>query len=110
MKEETNAVLLRIFVGEDDCYEGKSLYMFLTEYLRKNNFSGVTVLRGIAGYGHDSRIHTANILTLSSDLPVIIEIVDYEEKIEELKKFLDENNVIKSGLITEEKVHIIRYG
>ncbi len=110
MKEETTAILLRIFVGESDRVEGKPLYQYLTEYLKENNYSGVTVLRGITGYGHASKIHTANILSLSSDLPIVIEIVDYENRINELKDYLDRNNIIECGLITEEKVNIIRYG
>lgn len=110
MKEETTAILLRIFVGESDRVQGKPLYQFLTEYLKQNKFSGVTVLRGITGFGHESIIRSANLLSLSSDLPIVIEIVDYEDRIEELKKYLDENNIIEQGLITEEKVNIIRYG
>jgi len=110
MKEETTAILLRIFVGESDRVNGKPLYQFLTEYLKENHYAGVTVLRGLTGYGHASKIHTANILTLSSDLPIVIEIVDYENRINELKEYLDDNNIIECGLITEEKVNIIRYG
>lgn len=110
MKEETTAILLRIFIGESDQYKGKPLYQYLTEYLKENHYSGVTVLRGITGYGHASKIHTANILSLSSDLPIVIEIVEYEDRIKKLKDHLDDNNIIQSGLITEEKVNIIRYG
>ncbi len=110
MKEESIATLLRIFIGESDKYEGKTLYQYLAEYLRKNHYSGVTVLRGIEGYGHSSKIHTSDILELSSDLPIVIEIVDTEERIEELKKVFEETNMMGSGLITEEKVKIVKYG
>jgi len=110
MKKESTATLLRIFIGESDKYNHTSLYKYLTVYLRKNHYSGVTVLRGIEGYGKASKIHTSNLLELSSDLPIVIEIVDTEERIEELKKAFDENNFIGSALITEEKVKIIRYG
>jgi len=110
MQKESTAVLLRIFIGESDKYNGKNLYQSLTEYLRKNHYSGVTVLRGITGFGKASKVHSSDILALSSDLPIVIEIVDIEEKIEALKKVFDETNMIGSALITEEKVKVIRYG
>src|ERR1044072_5530056 len=89
MQKESTAVLLRIFVGESDKYEGKTLYRYLAEFLRKNHFAGVTVLRGIEGFGKASKIHTSDLLDLSSDLPIVIEIVDTEDRIEELKKIFD---------------------
>lgn len=104
------AILLRIFIGESDKYEGKELYEYVVEYLRKNHFAGVTVLRGIEGFGHKSLIHTANILDLSTDLPIVVEVVDTEEKIAELKHMFDTLNTGASMLITEEQVKIIRYG
>ena len=110
MQKESNAVLLRIFIGESDKYKGKNLYQYLVEYLRKNHYAGITVLRGISGYGKASKIHSSDLLELSSDLPIVIEIVDRFEKIEELKKFFDESNIIGSALITEEKVKIFQYG
>jgi PII-like signaling protein len=110
MKKESTAVLLRIFIGESDKHEGQTLYEYLVTYLRKNHFAGVTVLRGIEGYGHSSVIHTANVLDLSTDLPIVIEVVDSEEKIVELKDMLDKEHATASMLITEEKVKIIRYG
>lgn len=110
MQKESTAVLLRIFIGESDKFEGKNLYQYLTEYLRRNHFSGVTVLRGITGFGKASRVHSSDLLELSSDLPIVIEIVDAEEKIEDLKKTFDQTGMIGSALITEEKVKIIRYG
>lgn len=110
MKKETTAILLRIFIGESDKFKGKNLYQYLTEYLRANHYSGVTVLRGITGFGKESKIHSSDLLALSSDLPIVIEIVDEPEKIEELKKIFEETNMIGSALITEEKVKIIKYG
>lgn len=112
MKEETTAILLRIFIGESDKHEGKALYEYLVEQLRKNHFAGVTVLRGIEGFGHKSLIHSANVLDLSTDLPIIVEVVDTEERIEELKKMIQEMELHQEigMLITEEKVKIIKYG
>jgi hypothetical protein len=110
MQKESTAVLMRIFIGESDKYSGKNLYQYLVEWLRKNHFAGVTVLRGISGFGKASKLHTTNLLELSSDLPIVIEIVDSEEKILELKKMFDETNCIGSALITEESVKIYQYG
>ena len=110
MQKESTAILLRIFIGESDKYNNKNLYQSLTEYLRKNHYSGVTVLRGITGFGKASKVHSSDILALSSDLPIVIEIVDTEEKIEALKKVFNETNMIGSALITEEKVKVIKYG
>ena len=110
MQKETTAVLLRIFFGESDMYQGKNTYKFLVEYLRKNKFAGVTLLRGFEGFGRKSVVHTSNLVALSSDLPIVLEIVDKAEKIEEFKKFIDENKIITSGLVTEEKIKIVQYG
>jgi PII-like signaling protein len=110
MQKESTAVLLRIFIGESDKYEGKNLYAYLVNYLRENHFAGVTVLRGITGYGNASKIRSSDLLDISSDLPIVIEIVDTESKIEELKKVFDDTDMIGSSLITEEKVTIFRYG
>lgn len=110
MKKETTATMLKIFFGESDKFQGKNTYQFLVEHLRKNKFSGVTVFRGIEGFGRKSVVHTSNLLELSSDLPIMMEIVDRTEKIEEFKDFLDKNNIITSGLVTEESVKIIQYG
>jgi PII-like signaling protein len=112
MKEESAAKLLRIFIGESDKHEGKTLYEYLVQELRKHHFAGVTVTRGIEGFGQKSLIHSANILDLSTDLPIIIEVVDREERIEEFIKMIDKMELQKevSMLITEEKVKVIRYG
>ena len=110
MQKESTAILMRIFIGESDKYNGKNLYQYLVEWFRKNHFAGVTVLRGISGFGKASKLHTTNLLELSSDLPIVIEIVDTNEKISELKKMFDETDCIGSALITEESVKIYQYG
>jgi uncharacterized protein len=107
MKRESQAILLRIFIGESDRYEGKLLYMHLLEMLKNEGIAGATVFRGIAGFGKHSHFHTTTILQLSTDLPILIEIVDIEEKIEKIKPKLDE--IISQGLITEEKIKIVFY-
>jgi uncharacterized protein len=110
MQKESTAILMRIFIGESDKYKGKNLYQFLVEWLRINHFAGITVLRGISGFGKASKLHTTNLLELSSDLPIVIEIVDTEEKINELKNMFNETDCIGSALITEETVKIYQYG
>jgi len=107
MKKESEAILLRIFIGESDEYKGEKLYKYLINLLRKENIAGTTVVRGIIGFGKSSHLHTTSILRLSSDLPIIIEVIDKKENIERIKRMLD--NVITEGLITEEKVKIILY-
>ncbi len=107
MKRESEAILLRIFLGESDKFEGKPLYKYLIELFRREGLAGATVLRGIDGFGKTSRIHTTSILRLSTDLPIVVEVADTREKIEKIKPRLD--GVVKEGLITEEKVRIILY-
>jgi uncharacterized protein len=100
-------MLLRVFIGESDQYKGKALYEQIVLKARELNLAGATVLRGIMGFGADSRMHTAKLLRLSEDLPVVIEIVDSEEKLNTLLPFLDE--VVLEGLITLEKARVIKY-
>ncbi|KQC12138.1 MAG: hypothetical protein APR63_11695 [Desulfuromonas sp. SDB] len=107
MKLPEQGQLLRVFIGEDDTYRGKPLYEAIVIKARELNLAGVTVLRGTMGFGASSRIHTAKILRLSEDLPVIIEIVDVSENIEKLIPFLDQN--VEEGLITRENVEIVKY-
>ena len=107
MKLPEEGKLLRIFIGETDTYKGKTLYEAIVLEARKLNLAGATVFRGIMGYGATSRIHSLKLLRLSEDLPVMIEIVDTEENINKILPFLDEN--VKEGLITMEKVSIIKY-
>jgi len=107
MKRESTAILLRIYIGESYRYNGKPLYMHIVERLKAEGIAGATVFRGITGFGKHSLIRTTSILRLSSDLPILIEVVDLEEKIEKVKSKLDE--IINQGLITEEKVNIVFY-
>ena len=101
------AVLLRVFLGESDRWEHKPLYEAIVLKAREMHLAGATVLRGPMGFGKSSRLHTAKILRLSFDLPVIIEIVDTEEKINGFLPVLDE--MMKGGLVTLEKVRVIHY-
>ncbi len=107
MKLPEEGMLLRIFIGESDKHNGKPLYEQIVLEARKLGLAGATVLRGIMGYGADSRMHTAKVLRLSEDLPVIIEIVDTEEKLDKIIPFLDAT--VTEGLITREKVKVIKY-
>ena len=99
--------LLRIFIGENDKYEKQPLFEWIVKKARAEGLAGATVLRGLEGYGATSRIHTARILRLTSDLPIVIEIVDTREKIESFLPVLDE--AIDEGLATLEKVEIRLY-
>lgn len=107
MKLPKEGYLLRIFVGEADKHQGHPLYEQIVLKARELGLAGATVLRGQMGYGARSRVHTAKLLRLSEDLPVVIEIVDTREKIDELLPFLDE--IVQEGLVTLEKVDIITY-
>lgn len=107
MKQLSEAELLRIFIGESDKYQGRPLYEVIVEEARRCGLAGATVLRGTLGFGANSRIHTAKILRLSEDLPMVIEIVDQPERI---VAFLPELDVlIKEGLVTLERVQVIAY-
>ena len=107
MKLPEEGTLLRIFIGEIDSYNGKPLYEQIVLKARELNLAGATVVRGIMGFGADSRMHTAKILRLSENLPIIIEIVDTEENLQKLQPFLDET--VEEGLITLEEVKVIKY-
>ncbi|PIV81695.1 hypothetical protein COW53_02980 [bacterium CG17_big_fil_post_rev_8_21_14_2_50_64_8] len=102
-----DACLLRIFIGEGDKAEGRPLYQLLVEKARAQGLAGATVLRGFLGFGGSSRVHTAKILRLSEDLPMVVEIVDTEEKIQKFLPQLDE--LITEGLVTLEKARVITY-
>lgn len=99
--------LMRIFIGESDRYQGKPLYEALLERFRKKGLAGATVLRGVAGFGASSKVHTDKVLRLSLDLPLIIEIVETEEAIQAILPDLDE--MIGGGLITLERARVIMY-
>src|SRR5438105_2064016 len=101
------AMLLRIFVGESDRWEHKPLYEAIVLKARELHLAGATVLRGAMGFGKSSRLHTAKILRLSMDLPVVIEIVDSEEKVRAFLPTLDP--MLKGGMVTLEKVNVIEY-
>ncbi len=107
MKHAQSGILLRIFIGESDRYEGRPLYEAIVHKARALNLAGATVWRGIMGYGAHSRLHTAKVLRLSEDLPIVIEIVDEEARIQQLMPFLDE--ALQEGLITMERIQVIRY-
>ena len=98
--------LLRVFIGDSDSCEGQPLYRAIVHKAKELGLAGATVLRGPMGFGANSRVHTAKLLDLSTDLPVIVEIVDTAEKIETLLPFLD--SVVSEGLITIEAVRVIR--
>ncbi len=102
------SVLLRIFLGENDRWEHRPLYEQIVLKARAMHLAGATVLRGPMGFGHSSRLHTAKILRLSEDLPLVIEIVDSEEKIEAFLPLLDA--MMGSGLVTLERVKVLQYG
>jgi PII-like signaling protein len=101
------AVLLRIFIGESDRSEHRPLYEAIVLKAREQHLAGATVLRGPMGFGKSSRLHTAKILRLSMDLPLVIEIVDSEEKIKAFLPVLDQ--MLQGGLLTMEKVNVIEY-
>jgi PII-like signaling protein len=108
MQIPRNALLLRIFIGEDDKHRGRPLHEAIVLKARELQLAGATILRGPMGFGHSSRLHTAKILRLSEDLPIVIEIVDSEEKIDAFLPHLDE--MMSSGLVTLEKVQVLQYG
>ena len=107
MMNETEGHLLRIFIGEAGRHEGKPLYQWILHKAREMGLAGATVVRGIAGFGAKSHIHSASILRLSEDLPVVVEIVDKEEKLHAFLEVVDDT--IREGLATIEKVQIHFY-
>jgi PII-like signaling protein len=106
-KFEGERTLMRIHIGESDKWRGKSLHEAIVELLRKDGFSGVTVLRGVAGFGSSSVYHTDKLLRLSQDLPIILEVIETQERIDQMLQRLDE--MVDGGLITLEKVRVILY-
>lgn len=108
MQVPKDAMLLRIFLGESDRCGHRPLYEEIVLKAREAHLAGATVLRGPMGFGHSSRLHTAKILRLSEDLPMVIEIVDAEDKI---RTFLDSiEQIMGAGLVTLERVQVLRYG
>jgi uncharacterized protein len=108
MEVPEQAVLLRVFIGENHEFDGRPLYEAIVLKAREMQLAGATVLRGATGYGLTSRIHTTKILRLSDDLPLVVEIVDSEEKINGFLPALEE--MMGSGLVTLEKVQVLQYG
>ncbi|HEY2459105.1 MAG TPA: DUF190 domain-containing protein [Candidatus Acidoferrum sp.] len=106
-KFEGERTLMRIHIGESDKWHGKPLHEAIVEMLRKEGFSGVTVLRGVAGYGSSSVYHTDKLLRLSQDLPIILEVVESQDRVEQILPKMDE--MVDGGLITLEKVRVILY-
>ena len=107
MKQGGEKVLMRIFIGESDRHGHRPLYEELVELFRKEGLAGATVLRGVSGFGAHSVFHSAKLLRLSADLPMIVEVVDAQEKIDAVMPRVDE--LMDGGLITLEKVTVIRY-
>lgn len=107
MQLPEQAMLLRVFIGESDKYNGKPLYEQIVFKARELNLAGATAIRGIMGFGADSQIHSAKLLELSLDLPIVIEIVDTEENLNKILPFLDET--VLEGLVTLEKVRVVTY-
>ena len=107
MQIPNEAILLRIFIGENDRWQHKPLYEAIVLAAREAHLAGATVLRGPMGFGKSSRVHTAKILRLSTDLPLVIEIVDSEEKINAFLPVLDK--MIGGGMVTLEKVRVVHY-
>lgn len=100
-------VMVRIFFGESDKWKHQPLETALLQRLRAEGFAGATVFRGVAGFGANSVIHTTHLLEMSSDLPIVIEVVDTEEQVERLLPILEE--MIDDGFVTMEKVRVVRY-
>ena len=107
MKLEGEGKLLRIFIGESDKHGRKPLYQAIVEMLRQEGMAGATVLRGVEGFGANSHLHTARILRLSEDLPIVIEVADTAEKIEAIMPKLDE--MVTDGMVTLERVEVVTY-
>ena len=108
MQLARDAILLRIFFGEEDKVNHRPLHEAIVLKAREMHLAGATVLRGHVGFGHSTRLHTAKILRLSEDLPVIVEIVDTQDKIDKFLPVLDQ--MMTSGLVTIEKVQVLLYG
>ena len=108
MQVEEKAALLRIFIGENDRFGQHPLYEAIVLKAREQGLAGATVLRGPMGFGHSSRLHSAKILRLSEDLPVVVEIIDSEQNITAFLPLLEE--MVKGGLVSIEEVRILRYG
>jgi PII-like signaling protein len=106
-KFEGERTLMRIHIGESDKWHGKPLHEVIVTMLRKEGFSGATVLRGVSGFGGSSVYHTDKLLRLSQDLPIVVEVIETQERIDQILPRMDE--IVEGGLITLEKVRVILY-
>jgi uncharacterized protein len=104
-KLEGERTLMRIHIGESDKWKGKALHDVIVEMLRKEGFSGATVLRGVAGFGGSSILHTDKLLQMSQDLPIIVEVIEANDKIEKILPRIDE--MLEGGIVTLEKVRVL---
>lgn len=104
---EGEQMLMRVFIGQTDRWEGKPLYSALLRLFRSRGLAGATVIQGVAGFGPDSILHEAHLLRLSQDLPVVIEVVDTQDRIEAVLPEVD--RMMQGGLITMEKVRVVHY-
>lgn len=102
-----NGVKLRVYIGESDTWKGENLYQAIVLKAKELKLAGASVFRGIMGFGANSNIHTAKILRLSEDLPVLVELVDTEENIQKIMPFLEE--ALKQGMVTQEKINVKLY-
>ena len=107
-KIKAHAKRLRIYIGEADSWEGKSLYKALVLKAKELDLAGATVFQGCMGYGANSRIHPASLIDLSADLPIMIEIIDSAEYIEKFLPYLDK--MVKEGMVTVDDIQVIKYG
>ena len=107
-KIKAHAKRLRIYIGEADSWEGKSLYKALVLKAKELDLAGATVFQGCMGYGANSRIHTASLIDLSADLPIMIEVIDSAEYIEKFLPYLDK--MVKEGMVTVDDIQVIKYG
>ena len=107
MKIPAEGKLLRIFIGEQDKWHGQPLYEAIVHLAKKEGIAGATAIKGFMGFGRKSHMHTAKLLRLSEDLPIVIEMVDSDEKISRFLPHLDE--MVREGLVTLEKVNVIMY-
>jgi PII-like signaling protein len=107
VKIEGEGMLVRVFVGESDTWHGKPLFEAIVLRAREEGLAGATAIRGIEGYGASSRLHTTRLLELSSDLPVVIELIDVHERIARFLPILEE--MVGNGLVTTQQVHVVTY-
>jgi uncharacterized protein len=107
MRIEGRGLLARIYIGESDSWQGRPLYEAIVHLLRERGLAGATVIRGIEGFGANQHLHTSRILSLSTDLPILIEVVDQEERLRAILPDID--SMVGEGLVTLESVEILAY-